>query len=258
MLSNDELIDNLVELSTLYGPSGEEQNIAKYLVEKIGPYVDETYIDENNNFIGVKKGGDKILVIDAHIDEIEPDTYYSGPHITNNQVIGRAMDNRAGCAALIEIAKNSKNDSYTIYFVGTSKEELGFLGAKEVVEHIINREGKIDLSITLDVISTSKKIYLGKGVTLMEISEPPPKEVKLGLTKKTYECAELFGVPYQISDSNYGTDLASTDGYIYYKKGAECTVISIPCENVHSIPERIDLKDLEGTIKLTTNLINTL
>jgi len=44
--------------------------------------------------------------------------------IGKNAVIGKALDDRAGCALMIETMKHLKNREYSVYAVGTVQEEL--------------------------------------------------------------------------------------------------------------------------------------
>ena len=67
------LRENIIELSSMAGPSGSECAVAKRVSELLSPYMDEVKIDNLGNVIGYKscgKRGAKKLLIDAHIDEI--------------------------------------------------------------------------------------------------------------------------------------------------------------------------------------------
>ena len=60
-------------------------------------------------------------------------------------VKGKALDNRVGCAVLIEVMKRARSDA-TIYAVGTVQEEVGLKGARTSAYRI-----NPDLALALDV-----------------------------------------------------------------------------------------------------------
>ena len=60
------------EITSVFGPSGDEEKIRKYIKKQINDYVDNVYEDNLGNLIAVKKGksnGKKIMFA-AHMDQI--------------------------------------------------------------------------------------------------------------------------------------------------------------------------------------------
>lgn len=60
------------ELAALHGPSGFEQPVVQFLLEKIKETVDEIKVDSHGNIIATKKGtapGPKVIIT-AHMDEV--------------------------------------------------------------------------------------------------------------------------------------------------------------------------------------------
>ena len=67
-----DIADILIELCSMPGPSGFEEQVAKRAKELLEPYMDETWIDVMGNVIGVRRCGKKgarKLLFDSHIDE---------------------------------------------------------------------------------------------------------------------------------------------------------------------------------------------
>lgn len=61
------------ELTQLYGVSGYEKEVSRYISEKMAPYADDITLDTNGNLIVFKKGqaaNAKKLLFAAHMDEI--------------------------------------------------------------------------------------------------------------------------------------------------------------------------------------------
>ena len=65
------MLENMKKLSELYGPSGDESKVVRYIASVVRPYVDELYTDALGTLYAVKHGGGKRRVmLDAHVDEI--------------------------------------------------------------------------------------------------------------------------------------------------------------------------------------------
>lgn len=62
-----ELIRRLVEA---YGPAGNESQVSQIIREEVAPYVDEIRTDALGNVIALKRGGERKLMLAAHMDEI--------------------------------------------------------------------------------------------------------------------------------------------------------------------------------------------
>ncbi|MGD2066637.1 MAG: M42 family peptidase, partial [Candidatus Bathyarchaeota archaeon] len=60
-------------------------------------------------------------------DAVSFDTKFA--HLGDNVVLGKAFDNRVGCAVLIEVMKRLQSVDCNVYAVGTIQEEVGLRGA---------------------------------------------------------------------------------------------------------------------------------
>ena len=60
------------EITSIFGPSGNEEKIRKYIQNKINDYVDEIYEDNLGNLVAIKKGekSGKRIMFAAHMDQI--------------------------------------------------------------------------------------------------------------------------------------------------------------------------------------------
>ena len=108
------------------------------------------------------------------------------------------MDDRAGCALLIETARRLKSSPHEIYFVFTVQEELGVRGAKTSA-YALNP----DIGIAVDVTRTGDtpkarpmEVKLGGGPAIkikdsLVMAHPRVREL---MVKKAKE----IGIPYQM------------------------------------------------------------
>ncbi|MCJ7422818.1 M42 family metallopeptidase [Candidatus Bathyarchaeota archaeon] len=62
----------LEELSNAFGPSGDEQDVTKLLMEELEPYADDTRVDKLGNAFFCHKGRDGYpkVMVSAHMDEV--------------------------------------------------------------------------------------------------------------------------------------------------------------------------------------------
>ncbi|NLJ80410.1 MAG: M42 family metallopeptidase [Firmicutes bacterium] len=165
-----------------------------------------------------------------------------------NRLIAKSMDDRVGCAVLLEVLKRSKNPLNTLYFVFTTQEEVGLRGARTAAYGL-----DPDLGIALDVTLTGDMpeaqrmdVSLGKGAAIKVrdsslIAHPKVKELLVDL-------AEANKIPYQLEVlERGGTDA----GAIHLtREGIPAGAISIPTRYVHSPSEMIDLRDAEACVDL--------
>ena len=291
--SNKSLGQDLRNLSRIYAPSRDERGSAKYMEQALKGYVDESSIDDMNNYVGIKRGkrAKRTVLIDAHVDEVPRANPKLSPRLQGNIFSGKALDDRSGCAAMIEIAKQlSDYEELNLIYVGAAQEELGKRGAEKLAKEMKARGETVDLAIAIDVIDCyekrTKTNKLGEGVVLMK--KPTGTEATradkkaLGLC---YAVAVGSGKKYQVSTYSWTGDVKTTDAQPYHDiGGAAALVISIPCLNMHGyaesdaklslsqsgtgslgrqlgslkggmLPERIDMRDLLDTANLTTKIV---
>jgi len=170
--------------------------------------------------------------------------------VGKNIVIGKAFDDRVGCAVMIEAMKRLKTEC-TVYAVGTVQEEVGLRGATTAAFGIYPDIGiALDVTIAGDVPGVREveaPIKLGKGPSI-EIADmgliAHPKVVRLLI-----DAAEENKIPYQLETGLPGsTDAARIS---LTREGVPSGVISIPTRYIHSPSSLLSLEDAEKTVKLT-------
>ncbi len=63
-------VEGLKELCSIYGPSGQEFEVADYIISQIKDLVDEITVDKLGNVIAHKKGNGPKLMVAGHMDQI--------------------------------------------------------------------------------------------------------------------------------------------------------------------------------------------
>ncbi|MGB9856800.1 MAG: M42 family metallopeptidase [Dictyoglomaceae bacterium] len=187
---------------------------------------------------------------------VPPGTFgvYYAPFIDlGERVISKAMDDRIGCAIIIEVLKRSK-PYHNLYATFTVQEEMGLVGASTVAFNI-----KPDMAIAVDVTLHSDTPKGNKRMSL-NLGSGPAIKIKDSVSisdrkvvEKLRNLAEKKNIPYQIEVLlRGGTNAAAlqTTG-----EGIISGTLSIPTRYVHSPHEMVDLNDVENAVKLLTFLV---
>jgi endoglucanase len=175
--------------------------------------------------------------------------------IGKDTIISKAIDNRAGCAILIDLAERTKPTKldYQLFFVAATQEEIGSRGAKVAAQAL-----EPDMAIVIDTVPASDPITplqqataeCGKGPVIrsMDVNATGWGTVySRKIRKRLIATAEKNGIPYQEDVAKTWTDAATihTSG-----RGIPCGGIYIPRRYSHSPMELVKWSDVEGTADL--------
>ncbi|WP_434400765.1 M42 family metallopeptidase [Planococcus sp. 11815] len=175
-----------------------------------------------------------------------------------NRVVGKALDDRAGCAVLLELINEFQQAADLahgdIHFAFTVQEEVGLRGAS-----VLSANLQPDFALAIDTTPTSdtndvlmtgtRKLGAGPCIKITDkslISHP----LVTGLLEKV---ANEQAIPYQQEIfMGIGTDA----GAIHMThKGVSSGVVSIPSRYTHTPIEIVDLEDLDHTVDLVKHFI---
>ncbi|MGD8566393.1 MAG: M42 family metallopeptidase [Candidatus Bathyarchaeota archaeon] len=166
-------------------------------------------------------------------------------------VIGKAFDDRIGCAVMVEAMKKLRKSECTIYAVGTVQEEVGLRGATTAAFGIYPDIGlAIDVTVAGDVPGVKEveaPIKMRKGPSLSVADRgliTHPRVLRLLIN-----AAKENKIPYQLEAGLPGsTDAARIS---LTKEGVPSGAISVPTRYIHSPTSMLSLKDVEESVKLT-------
>ncbi|MQG06725.1 MAG: M42 family metallopeptidase [SAR202 cluster bacterium] len=213
----------------------------------------ELFID-----IGAKNKND---AIDIGIKPGNPIAPYSKVvELKNDRLLGKAWDDRIGCAMLIDLAKKVDDITlpYNINFVFTTQEEIGLRGAMTTA-YITNS----DICINLEVgvagdfpymikDEAQEELGLGPSIFLHDSSMLPDKNLQNYIERIAFDNG--INLQYEVL-AGYGED-----GAMYQKsrKGIPAINLGIPTRYLHSHNSVIDLNDYSNGINLVDYILNDL
>lgn len=173
--------------------------------------------------------------------------------LQNNNVSCKAIDDRAGIAAMYACAQeliNTKHD-LDICFVCSCQEEVGHRGAK-----MASFNENPDIGIAIDVTfdggkfgDSDRENKLGGGPVICVGPNVHPK-----LRKELIELSKEYNIPYQVEvePGNTGTDAWDIQ---VAKEGIPSLLISIPIKYMHTSVEIVNMDDIKNTGRLIAKLI---
>jgi tripeptide aminopeptidase len=140
MIDQDRLLNTFLDLVKIDSPFGEEGEVARYAAGRLRGLGFEVHTDKMNNVFGYLPGTGKPLLLNAHMDGVDPCRGIK-PQVGADGVIRSdgttilGADDRAGVAAILEAAHvvtSEKLPHVPIEIVLTVQEEGGLHGAKGV------------------------------------------------------------------------------------------------------------------------------
>lgn len=175
-----------------------------------------------------------------------------------DKIVGKALDNRVGCALMAELLQTVDNPEITLYGVGSVEEEVGLRGAQTSAEHI-----KPDVVIVLDtavagdvpgIDSIKYPLKLGEGPGLMLFDKRYFPNQQLVATLKA--CAENSGASLQFCTMKTG----ATDGgrYNVMGGGRPVAALCLPTRYLHANSGMISASDYDALFTLVRELLTSL
>lgn len=174
--------------------------------------------------------------------------------------IGKALDNRVGCAICVETLKILKNAGHPnqLYIVGTVQEEVGLRGAQTagtLIEPDIALAFEVAIAGDTPGIDENKaqaKLEKGPVVFLFDRSLIP----NLRLRDLAISTAKEMGIDYQVDIMEGGSTDAGRISLI--KSGVPSLCIGVPVRYIHSHTGVINVQDYYKAIELTTAIVSKL
>jgi putative aminopeptidase FrvX len=209
--------------------------------------------------VGARNPGEVAAMGVSPGDPVVPDSPFVVMNGTQNYM-GKAWDDRVGCAILIEAMRRLKGQPHPnqLVFVATVQEEIGLRGAQSAVAVV-----KPDAAIAFEAgvagdapgsrpEETQAAVGRGPGIFLYDSSAIPNRRF-VALVKET---ARAHGLPLQLDlVQGYGDDSAE----IQRSNGGVPTVnLVVPTRYTHAHTGVINRRDFDQSVELVVALLQTL
>ncbi|HXK98769.1 MAG TPA: M42 family metallopeptidase [Acetomicrobium sp.] len=170
-------------------------------------------------------------------------------------LVSKSMDDRIGCAVLVEVFKNLKDPRHTVIGSFSVQEEIGLVGAS-----VAAYDFSPLLCVAVDVTDSADypkglkrhAMALGKGPAIKIKDRASISHRKV--VELLEQAAQKAGVPYQKEVLTFGGTNAAV--LQRTKEGIPSATLSIPTRYVHSPSETVSLSDVEGAVKLLVSFID--
>lgn len=180
---------------------------------------------------------------------------FSGQFTTlgEDKVLGRAFDDRAGCALMIELIRSELE--YDCVFAFTVQEEIGSVGAFAAA-YAVNPDFSIVIEATTasDIAGVEPDMVVceqGKGAVVSFMDKGAVYDAELyRLALKT---ASDAAISCQSKAGVFGGNESSS---IQVSRGGVRTLsVSLPCRYIHTAGNVLQISDVHSTLKLLGKLI---
>ncbi|MBO4432874.1 MAG: M42 family peptidase [Clostridia bacterium] len=219
---------------------GKPIHLTKGDEDKKLPDTDKLYID-----IGAKDGADAEESVTLGSRAVMVSDFTE----CGDKIISKALDNRIGCAILINLIKEF--DEYDFYAVFSVQEEVGLRGAKTATFGV-NPDAAIIIETTtaadiagVDKDKTVCNLGGGAAVSFMDKGTVYDREY--------YNAALNSSVPAQPKRAVAGGNNA---GAVHLsREGVRTLALSVPCRYIHSSSSVADTRDIKSVYELSKYMI---
>lgn len=169
-----------------------------------------------------------------------------------DKVLSKALDDRVGCAILIDLLK--QDAEYDFYASFSTQEEVGLRGAK-VAAFSVDPDAAIviDGTTAADVagIALAKQVCKQNGGAVVSFMDGATS-----YDREYYNAALNSGIKAQSKCAVAGGNNA---GAIHLSRGGVRTVaLSVPCRYIHTAGSTCDMRDVMAVRDLTKYMINNI
>lgn len=203
--------------------------------------------------IGVKSKAEALKLVKLG-DQVTWDIQYGD--FGSGLVKGKCLDDRIGCAVLVEVLKNEYDGPVVGVF--TVQEEVGTRGAAIAANRLqagvgICLEGTVCADIPgTDEEGQTTRIGQGPAISVMDSGTLYPP----ALVRHLVGLADELGIPHQFREGNKGGNDAGRMSLA--GSGALACAVSVPCRYIHSPVAVASPADFENAVRLVRALLESI
>jgi len=188
-----------------------------------------------------------------------PGTFHTKFRESRGYLVGKALDNRLGCAVLVSTLRsiNPPGDA-SLYFVFNTQEEVGLRGINAVVNRINPHIAiVVESTVAADTPGNPEDQWItriGGGVAIRAMDKS--MITSPALLNITMDTAESLGIRYQVQVNPFG----GTDAGVIHTHGlgVPTLVLSTPTRYIHTSSSMAHVGDVEQLESLLKPLVHRL
>jgi putative aminopeptidase FrvX len=171
--------------------------------------------------------------------------------LANDIVATRGLDDRLGCAALVEVLETveSKGLDHRLTFAWSVQEELGLRGA-----YALGNRLRPDYAVAIDSCTTGDSPKVDYHLSAVRVGDGPVLRMfdRVAFASRTLmrhitDEAAAEEIPLQIAVTG-----GTTDGAALQTFGTAMIPLGVPIRYVHSPTEMMSLKDFDNLVRLVS------
>ena len=175
-----------------------------------------------------------------------------------DRFMGKALDDRLGCCAVIEVLNKVTPENFDIIACFTAQEETGVRGAKVAAQTIAPDLALVFETTTCNdvpnILPQQRVTELGEGIALSVADAYTLYPATL--RERLLSIAEDRNIPVQIKNQTYGgNDCGSIS---IANEGTPVAVFSVPCRYLHTPLSICSRNDYQAGIDLATSFLEEL
>lgn len=171
-------------------------------------------------------------------------------------LLAKSLDDRIGCAILIEVLQQLASPAHEVHFVFTVQEEVGGTprGATTAAYRV-----HPDVAIAVDVTDSGDvpgrkhfEVKMGQGPAIKVMDRGMLAHP--GLKRWMVATAAAHKIPTQMEILPFGTTDAQAMQLAH--EGSAAGAISIPCRHVHTASEMVSYRDVQQAVALLVAMLS--
>lgn len=171
---------------------------------------------------------------------------------TGKKILSKALDDRIGCAVLIELIRN--DSEYDFYASFSVQEEIGLRGAKTAAFGI-----DPECAIVLEATTAADIADVPDEKTVCRLGLGPAVSFMDGATvydREFYNAALNSGITCQPKAAVAG---GNNSGAVHLsREGVRTIAISVPCRYIHTASCGADIRDCENALELAKYMLRSI
>lgn len=248
------LIEIIREVASIPSYTNHEELLHPYIENFLDEFVPNHTITKVGNGLVIEVPGslaDEPIALAAHLDKINHDKIpmfsdFSLCYAENDDTIIGHLDDSVGVGMCLYLAAwAQENVTPPLLLLLSDREEIGCLGAADIVDYLYKRFDNHD------------KFLYPKWIINIDLSERVPEEIGVGIySDDNNEIADIVNTYFDVFDAEGLNDYTIYEKFLWKTGSTSVVSINPRCENLHSVKETVKKTDIEKVSNIVKFLLD--